>query len=380
MSRSEALLQPLRDKFRHLPMIQLKEKTLNIGRSCHLGKEYEEPYVEYVPEVIVPDDDTHRKLHSLLRYSKNGRGRCLKASFPLLGLRKGNRLEPSASLLDVDKFMQLTTPFSCTFYTGGPHGRILHQSPFLKIPGVTLDCWCIDVLHTWHFGPLSSYIAHSLRLLISSSVYRPADQDLDKEEADKLALLHIRAELWSFYKRRREADEDGTWRKKGTEVWNLTLNMLAGKYLKAKAAETHGLLNFVVDRLGKHSEILASASQAASFDLLLRAGMAAMDFDAVLAAHPRAIDSEACGLLFDKYNRFICLSARAEVPLMPKCHMMYHMIQRAVHKGNPRMYSTYIDESLNGDIARVCRSVHRRGWALAVYRKLSMLEQLAAED
>ncbi|CAE7223622.1 unnamed protein product, partial [Symbiodinium sp. KB8] len=293
--------------------MQLKEKMLNIERRCHLGKEYGEPYVEYVPEVIVPDDETHQKLHSLLRYSKNGRGRCLKAAFPLLDLRRGNRLEPSANLLDVDKFMQLTTPFSCTFYTGGPNGRILHQSPSLKIPGVTLDCWCIDVLHTWHFGPLSSYIAHSLRLLLSSPVYRPAARDLDKEEADKLALLHLRAELWSFYKRCREADEDGTWRKKGTEVFNLTLNMLAGKYLKAKAAETHGLLNFVVDRIGKHSESLASTSQAASFDLLLRAGKAAMDFDAVLAAHPRAIDAETCGLLFDNYNRFICLATRAEV-------------------------------------------------------------------
>ena len=163
-------------------------------------------------------------------------------------------------------------------------------------------------------------------------------------------------------------------------MFNLTLNMLAGKYLKAKAAETHGLLNFVVDRIGKHSESLASTSQAASFDLLLRAGKAAMDFDAVLAAHPRAIDAETCGLLFDNYNRFICLATRAEVPRMPKLHMMYHMIQRALLKGNPRMYTTYIDESLNGDIARVCRSVHRRGWALAVYRKLSMLEQLLADD
>ena len=50
--------------------------------------------------------------------SKNGRGRCLKAAFPLLGLRRGNRLEPSENLLDVDNFMQLTTPFNCTFYTG----------------------------------------------------------------------------------------------------------------------------------------------------------------------------------------------------------------------------------------------------------------------
>ena len=66
----------------------------------------------------MPDNETQRQLNSLLRYRKNGRGRCLNAAFPLLGLRRGNRLEPSENLLDVDNFMQLTTPFNCTFYTG----------------------------------------------------------------------------------------------------------------------------------------------------------------------------------------------------------------------------------------------------------------------
>ena len=79
------------------------------------------------------------------------------------------------------------------------------------------------MLHTWHFGPLSSYVAHSLRLLISSPLYQPANykEDLEKEEADKLALLHLRAELWSFYKRRRESDED--WKKKGSEARHIPI-------------------------------------------------------------------------------------------------------------------------------------------------------------
>lgn len=152
----------------------------------------------------------------------------------------------------------------------------------------------------------------------------------------------------------------------------MTLTMLAGKYLKAKAAESHGLLGFVVDRLQKHANVLSLSEH----DFLLRAGKAAMDFDAVMANRPRAIDERTCGMLFDHYNRFICLCDRAGLALLPKCHMMYHMIQRAVRKGNPRMYSTYIDESLNGVIARVCRSVHRRGWALEVYRKLAMMDSL----
>ena len=161
-----------------------------------------------------------------------------------------------------------------------------------------------------------------------------------------------------------------------TEVWNLTLKMLSEKYLKCKAAETHGLLGFVVETLDKYRNELAGTL---AFDLLASAGHSALDFDAVLSAHDRSMPIESCRELFSHYNRFIVLCDRAAVPLLPKAHMMYHCVQRSRDKGNPRMYSTYMDESYNGAIARVCRSVHRRNWALAVYRKLEMLEHVQRE-
>ena len=166
----------------------------------------------------MPDEDTKLRINALLRYRKAGRGRCLKQNFPLLGLKRGWRLEPTSSLPDVGDFANQRCPFSCVFYTGGKDGRVLHLSPFLQIPGVTMDTWCVDVLHTWHYGPMSTFIAHSLRHLLQSQVYRPSTSDLDKEEADKLALLTLRAELWSYYKRRRETDDDGSWRAKGAEA------------------------------------------------------------------------------------------------------------------------------------------------------------------
>ena len=168
------------------------------------------------------------------------------------------------------------------------------------------------------------------------------------------------------------------------QVWNLTLTMLSEKYLKAKAAETHGLLGFVVEMLRKHENSLTQADPNGQpsllFDLLMRAGRAALDFDAELSCHGRAVDEAVCNKLFQHYDRFISLCARAQLPLLPKAHLMYHLLQRAVVRGNPRTYSTYIDESYNGAIAQVCRSCHRRGWALAVYRKLEMMQCMANES
>ncbi|CAE7198914.1 unnamed protein product [Symbiodinium sp. CCMP2592] len=108
---------------------------------------------------------------------------------------RGWRLEPSPSLPDVGNFAKQSCPFSCVFYIGGKHGRVLHQSPFLQIPGVSVDTWCVDILHTWHYGPMSTFIAYGLRLLLTTMIYRPAIPDLEKEEADRLALLCLRAEL-----------------------------------------------------------------------------------------------------------------------------------------------------------------------------------------
>ena len=156
--------------------------------------------------------------------------------------------------------------------------------------------------------------------------------------------------------------------------------MLAEKALKCKAAETHGLLRFVVMTLEKYKEVLQKNEKSQMFDLLRRAGCAAEAFDQVMNEHDRVFPEEACDALFSHYHRFIQLCSRAGVPFLPKGHLMYHMVSQARQKGNPRMFSTYVDESYNGAIAKVSRSVHRRNWAMAVYRKLQMLEALHASD
>ena len=154
-------------------------------------------------------------VYRLLLYRKKGRGRCLRK--PFMGLPAGARLEPSDSLPDIGLFERMQTPFVCTFYVGGLHGRVLHKSPLLRIPGVGLASWSIDLLHSWHFGPMSTYLAFTIRALLTSPIFRPAlAAMLDKEECDKLCLLALKAELWTHYKRRRATDVN--WSKKGSEV------------------------------------------------------------------------------------------------------------------------------------------------------------------
>ena len=166
-------------------------------------------------KVTILDENTRREVNALLRYQKSGRGRVLKSRYDPLGLKRGWRLEPNSEFPDVDDFNNRPCPFSCWFYTGGKDGRVLHMSPFLQIPGVSLDTWCVDILHTWHFGPMSTYITQTLQHLLDTPIWKPAIPGLEKEDEQKLALFAMRAELWTYYKRKRS---DPDWKKRGSEV------------------------------------------------------------------------------------------------------------------------------------------------------------------
>ena len=168
-------------------------------------------------EVMIWSSDVQREVARLMIYRKSGRGRCLQKKHDALGLPKNARLEPSSTLPDVGLFEMQDVPFRCIWYVGGQHGRVLHISPLLRIPGVTLDSWCIDLLHSWHYGPMSTFLTFAIRALLQTDLYRSGNSDfLDREENEKLALLTLRAELWMYYKQRRATDPN--WSKQGSEA------------------------------------------------------------------------------------------------------------------------------------------------------------------
>ena len=97
--------------------------------------------------------------------------------------------------------------------------------------------------------------------------------------------------------------------------------MLSDKHLKAKAAETHGLLAFVFEMLQKYEHQLSTSGSEQDqlfFELLKHAGQSALAFDAVLARHGRQIDEGAAEEMLMHYNRFIVLCNRAGLPILPK--------------------------------------------------------------
>ena len=144
--------------------------------------------------------------------------------------------------------------------------------------------------------------------------------------------------------------------------------------LNAKAAESHGLLRFVEHLLHEYADVLPGLDPDMSrkLTLLQAAAKSARAMDEILAQGERFMDRPQCQAFFNCYIRFLTLYMRAGGVWRPKCHLLLHLCQRALLKGNPRLYSTYRDESLNGTIAKIARSAHRRTWGNVIQWKCAM--------
>ena len=142
------------------------------------------------------------------------------------------------------------------------------------------------------------------------------------------------------------------------QVWDVTMNMLGTEEspsFKAKGAEVHGLLVFIVEILETHQPQLSTCSQEIRYKAaaLLQAGKAAIRFDKLLSKSTMRMSEEETGNLMAEYLHFAILYERAGGDLVHKFHLMCHAIHFTRKHGNLRLHSTYRSESFNGVLARI---------------------------
>ena len=97
--------------------------------------------------------------------------------------------------------------------------------PLFRLPGVSLDTWAIDVMHTWHLGPIQQLVSLSLHFCLESGLWAPMSSGIDAADKKEISLMGIKTELFAFYKELREGDSE--WRRKGTEVSWLTSELFS---------------------------------------------------------------------------------------------------------------------------------------------------------
>lgn len=186
----------------------------------------------------------HARLLGLLIYLSSGRrrnGRCLRADFPPLGLRQGDRLEPTPYLPDIGEgFDDLVSfPVPLLFWRCTENTLTTHRSPLLdeRLGIGVVRSSALDLLHTLYLGPMQVWAQHVLWALLKSPIWGEF-----RQRAVEQSVACMRTELMNFY-----AQWRSSFRPPLTECSDMNPKMLgtaANPHLKSKAAETYGLVWF----------------------------------------------------------------------------------------------------------------------------------------
>jgi hypothetical protein len=284
-------------------------------------------------------------------------------------LLAGDRLHPCRTLRDVANFEFQPTPFLCRFWRVGrmKSARLLHHSPLMDIPGVGMESYAIDILHTWHLGGIPRFCGKCLWDVLRSDVYAHGiPLWLSAEDTMHLKLLRLRSDLWLHYQQMRAADPE--WSKRASQIWNLTLKMLGKETnpcVKAKASESRHLLDFCHSLMEKHQHLM----EPVRAKFMLASARAAVQVNAIIRDSPRNMSRADQQRLLDAYLRHCSMFVRGGGSLVPKHHLFIHCIQRISLLGNPRFYTCYKDESLNGVVVKIARSCHKMTFMHSVHNK-----------
>ena len=165
--------------------------------------------------VLVTSSEMRSHIYQNLVYKKKTRGRTLRRSLENYGLHKNSRLMPTPEMPDVGTFETMDVPFSTSWWVGPEDGRLLHDCPLLEVAGVGLEMFSLDILHSWHLGPLQLLVSLSLNFCLDSGIWGPRTGGLDAGDKRKISLMGLKAELYQFYRSMRQ---DKNWREKGSEV------------------------------------------------------------------------------------------------------------------------------------------------------------------
>lgn len=340
--RSLGALSPMSDPFR--------KKTAEM---------YEEACKACERKVEVKNRHIHGRLLGLLVYDRrpNGRrGRVLSEDFQSLGLKAGDRLEPTHQLPDVAAFDQVAEfPATFTFWRVGNESLTRHRNPLFNGGArITPEHLAVDALHTLNLGVYKEFCTTALWELILNDAWGTGDKN--KAVLVESSVRHCRSELFAWYKKQKQDRPTEIL----YELQNLTEKMLGNptqRTLATKAAETGTLLEFCTDMVEQYSAKLGAGAKP-----LLEMGKALVRMRALMRTQPRVMPPTVVQEFVDLGKRVFSLREFAGVPFRPKFHLMLHMCADARFAGNPHYYHTFLDEDYNGRLAKLAATCHRLTW------------------
>ena len=238
------------------------------------------------------------------------------------------------------------------------------------VDGFTVDMFVDCVLHTVDMGVAGRFVAEGMVAALKANVY--SLPDTTQVARMTKGCMKMKQELKPYYRQKDiEQFADG----KCTRIKNLNLKRfgktLRTPFLKAKGAETRGVIEFTVgllDRLGAHAPHKCR--------MLAQAGRHLLRWYEICKAEKRTM-SIGCRIeLFSEAINHVVLYKASGSHMVYKHHAFLHLTALACFHGNPSYFSTYEDESENGLIAKIAEAVHARTFAMSTFERLHLADRL----
>lgn len=215
---------------------------------------------------------------------------------------------------------------------------------------------CVDELHTLHSGEFQHYTLHVMWECINYDVLGiRGNKPQDQYHQDVVAV--IRGDMQTFYRQMKTEHPD----KRVYEIAvfsSFTIGSPIKPKRQAKAAESGSLMLFASHLAVAHRNVIPNGTA------LVRAGRALQTYLNVTSNSDSWMltQDENCEL-WTALEVYLVHTAHAGIHWKPKRHLMIHLIQNVEKFGNPRQTATWLDESLNRDLAKVAKASHTFVWS-----------------
>ena len=217
----------------------------------------------------------------------------------------------------------------------------------------------VDTLHTLHLGVFALYVHTVIWAAIETNFW------------------HIQGPTSTVVEQgcRRLLNDYKTWCEEEKIDLNYQLQMLtpgmigsSEKFaLKTKAAETAVLLRWATAFSTTYSNRLTKG------DVLSAAGQSLERYMKILREAPVQVPRNQRQELLDLCVRHLVLMGLADVKYIPKSNLFVILTLRIARCGNPRSYSTFMDESLNLVIAAVASAAHQATWEKSIFDRIRLM-------
>ena len=305
-----------------------------------------------------------RMIRASLAYDKrnskgSSRGRALQANYPMLGLLKGDRLEPCAQVPDIGAGFDAENPGRALFWRVSQESICVHRNPIFNsfVGIVPEDALVVDWLHCLSLGVFKHFLAHLIHRFIHANVWG-VDPGASIAVRIHVSCQRLRSELFAWYSAEERENREPT------RVQDLVPGMLGSSEnpaLNLHGGEVNGVLMFAGVLISRCGTALGDSLAAT-----VRAHSALVTVKDIITNHPVMVPPTDAQRLMDATKIALRMMQELGVPPKPKMHAMVHLAHDAREKGSPALHGTWLDEGLNRVLKQMASGAHRIHWTRRV--------------